>query len=200
MGAGRTEMARAIFGLDPVRDGVVRVGTIEGPYSPKERLRQGVGLLSEDRKEEGLATSLSITENLTLSRLDAFTSPKKLDAVARRFIDELEIACRGPRQRVAELSGGNQQKLALARLLYHDLDVLLLDEPTRGVDVGSKVQIYELVNLLASKGKAVLLISSYLPELLGMADRVAVMSRGRLGEARAVEDVDEETIMKEAVS
>ena len=101
---------------------------------------------------------------------------------------------------MSDLSGGNQQKVALARLLYHELDVLLLDEPTRGVDVGSKAQIYRLIDELAASGKAVLLISSYLPELLGLADRVAVMSRGQLGAARPAAELDEESIMQEAVS
>ena len=200
MGAGRTEMVRAVFGLDPVRRGDIRVGVFEGPATPQGRLAQGVGLLSEDRQTEGLATSRTIGENLTLSRLPRWVQPRRIDAAARRWIDELNIACRGPRQRVSDLSGGNQQKVALARLLYHELDVLLLDEPTRGVDVGSKAQIYRLIDELATSGKAVLLISSYLPELLGMADRVAVMSRGRLGPARPVAELDEETIMQEAVS
>ena len=200
MGAGRTEMARVVFGLDPVRRGDIRVGVFEGPTTPRDRLAQGVGLLSEDRQTEGLATSRTIGENLTLSRLPRWVQPRRIDAAARRWIDELSIACRGPRQRVSDLSGGNQQKVALARLLYHELDVLLLDEPTRGVDVGSKAQIYRLIDELAASGKAVLLISSYLPELLGMADRVAVMSRGRLGAAYPVAELDEESIMQEAVS
>ncbi len=200
MGAGRTEMARVVFGLDPVRRGDIRVGVFEGPATPRDRLAQGVGLLSEDRQTEGLATSRTIGENVTLSRLPRWVQPRRIDAAARRWIDELSIACRGPRQRVSDLSGGNQQKVALARLLYHALDVLLLDEPTRGVDVGSKAQIYRLIDELAASGKAVLLISSYLPELLGMADRVAVMSRGRLGAAHPVAELDEESIMQEAVS
>ena len=200
MGAGRTEMVRTVFGLDPVRRGDIRVGVFEGPATPRDRLAQGVGLLSEDRQTEGLATSRTIGENLTLSRLPWWVQPRRIDAAARRWIDELNISCRGPRQRVSDLSGGNQQKVALARLLYHELDVLLLDEPTRGVDVGSKAQIYRLIDELAASGKAVLLISSYLPELLGMADRVAVMSRGRLGAARPVAELDEESIMQEAVS
>jgi ribose transport system ATP-binding protein len=132
--------------------------------------------------------------------LPRWIQPRRIDAAARRWIDELHIACRGPRQRVSDLSGGSQQKVALARLLYHELDVLLLDEPTRGVDVGSKAQIYRLIDELAASGKAVLLISSYLPELLGLADRVAVMSRGQLGAARPAAELDEESIMQEAVS
>lgn len=200
MGAGRTEMVRAIFGLDPVRGGKVRVGEYVGSASPRARLRQGVGLLSEDRKGEGLAAIRSIAENVTLSRLEGLgpgglVFPRRMERAARRFIDELQIQCRGPRQRVSELSGGNQQKVALARLLYHDLDVLLLDEPTRGIDIGSKAAVYRLVDELASRGKAILLISSYLPELLGMSDRIAVMARGELGPARPAAEVDEESIM-----
>ncbi len=200
MGGGRTEMVRAIFGLDPVRAGTIRVGAHVGWASPRARLRQGVGLLSEDRKHEGLAAVRSIGENLTLSCLEGLgpgglVFPSRRERAAQRFIDELEIQCRGPRQRVSDLSGGNQQKVALARLLYHDLDVLLLDEPTRGIDVGSKAAIYRLIDELAMRGKAVVLISSYLPELLGMADRIAVMARGELGPARPVGEWDEEGIM-----
>jgi ribose transport system ATP-binding protein len=202
MGAGRTEMVRAIFGLDPVRAGRIRVGAYTGPASPARRLRQSVGLLSEDRQHEGVATSRSIGENLTLSRLDGLgplglVLPRRVAQASRTWIEKLSIQCRGPGQRVRDLSGGNQQKVALARLLYHDLDVLLLDEPTRGIDVGSKAQIYRLIDELASRGKAILLVSSYLPELLGMADRIAVMSRGELREAKPVSELDEESIMAE---
>ena len=200
MGAGRTEMARAIFGLEPVRSGRVRVGKFESAATPAMRLEQGMGLLSEDRQGEGLAVTRTIAENLTLSRLPRWLRPSDLDAAAAEWIAKLAIHSRGPRQRVKDLSGGNQQKVALARLLYHDLDVLLRDEPTRGVDVGSKAQIYELIDALASSGKSIVLISSYLPELLGMSDRIAVMSRGRLAPARPVNEVDEEQIMQEAVS
>ncbi len=200
MGAGRTEMARVIFALEPVRSGGVRVGKVESAATPATRLEQGVGLLSEDRQGEGLAVTRTIAENLTLSRLPRWLRPSDLDAAAAEWIAKLAIHSRGPRQRVKDLSGGNQQKVALARLLYHDLDVLLLDEPTRGVDVGSKAQIYELIDALASSGKSIVLISSYLPELLGMSDRIAVMSRGRLAPARPVNEVDEEQIMQEAVS
>jgi ribose transport system ATP-binding protein len=200
MGAGRTEMLRALFGLDPVRSGRIRVGAHVGPASPSRRLAQSVGLLSEDRQHEGVATGLSIGENLTLSRLEGLgpfglVLPARVKAVAATWIGKLSIQCRGAGQRVRDLSGGNQQKVALARLLYHDLDVLLLDEPTRGIDVGSKAQIYRLIDELASRGKAILLVSSYLPELLGMADRIAVMSRGELGPGKPVSELDEESIM-----
>jgi ribose transport system ATP-binding protein len=203
MGAGRTELLRAVFGLDPVRAGTVKVGAFVGPASPARRLGQGVGLLSEDRKGEGLATALSIADNLTLSTLDrlgpiGLVSGARQRAATQRWIDELGVRCQGPAQRVGDLSGGNQQKVALARLLHHDVDVLLLDEPTRGIDVGSKAQIYALVDGLALAGKAVLMVSSYLPELLGVCDRVAVMRRGELGPARPARDLTEHAVLLEA--
>ena len=203
LGAGRTELARAIFGLDPVRRGEIRVGVVQGAASPAERLDQGVGLLSEDRKGEGLATALSIADNLTLSKLSVLgplglVLPGRQRAAAARWIEALAVRCRDPGQPVADLSGGNQQKVALARLLYHDVDVLLLDEPTRGIDVGSKAQIYALIDRQAVAGKAVLLISSYLPELLGICDRIAVMRRGVLGPARPAGELTEHAVLLEA--
>ena len=117
---------------------------------------------------------------------------------AARFVASLGVKCRGPEQRVRELSGGNQQKVALARLLHHDVDVLLLDEPARGVDVGAKAQIFATIDALATQGKAVLLVSSYLPELLGACDRIAVMCRGKLGEARRTEDWTEHALLEQA--
>jgi ribose transport system ATP-binding protein len=182
----------------------VRVGAVtDGGAPPWVRLAQGVGLLSEDRKEEGLALGLSLADNIILSQPGSvsrggFIRRGARDAAARRWIEELGIRCRAAGQRVAELSGGNQQKVAIARLLHHDVDVLLLDEPTRGVDVGSKVEIYRLMGELAAAGKAVLFVSSHIPELLGVCDRVAAMHRGRLGEARPVEEWTETRILEEA--
>jgi ribose transport system ATP-binding protein len=201
VGAGRTELLRVVFGLDRVARGELRVAGVLGPASPARRLAQGMGFASEDRKGEGLATSLSVADNLTLSRLGrpGFALGARSRAAAARWIAELSIKCSGPDQPVVELSGGNQQKVQLARLLHHDVDVLLLDEPTRGIDVGSKAQIAALVDRLAVRGKAVLLVSSWLPELLGMADRIAVMSRGRLGPARPARDCDEASLLAEAV-
>jgi len=119
-------------------------------------------------------------------------------AAAARWVDRLGIRCRDPRQTIAELSGGNQQKVAVARLLHHGVDVLVLDEPTRGIDVASKAQIYKLIDELVSQRKAVLLVSSYLPELLGVCDRIAVMSRGRLGPARPASEWTEHALLMEA--
>jgi ribose transport system ATP-binding protein len=208
VGSGRTELVRCLFGLDPVRSGRVRLGAWVGPASPARRWLQGAGMLSEDRKREGLAVGLSVADNLTASRLTGFgplglVLTGRQDEAARRWIEALGIRCRGPRQTVNALSGGNQQKVALARLLHHDVDVLLLDEPTRGIDVASKAQVYELIDHLArgeagTAPKAVLMVSSYLPELMGVCDRIGVMHRGRLGAARPVVELDEHAIMLEA--
>ena len=210
IGAGRTEMLRTIFGLEPVRRGEVRVGASIRPASPARRWAQKVGLLSEDRKQEGLALNLSVSDNITLASLGSFgpmglVFPGRQDAEAGNWIDRLSVRCRDPRQPVEELSGGNQQKIALARLLCHDVDVLLLDEPTRGIDVGSKAEIYRLIDRLATGDpasgippKAVLMVSSYLPELLGVCDRIAVMCRGILLPARPAAELTEHDIMVEA--
>ena len=210
VGAGRTELLRSLFGLDPVRRGRIRLGVYTGPASPLRRWMQGAGFLSENRKEEGLATSLSVADNVTLSNLRGFgplglVLPARQHKATRRWIERLGIRCRGPGQSVLSLSGGNQQRVALARLLQHDVDVFLLDEPTRGIDVAAKAMIYRLIDSLATGSqdeghppKAVLIVSSYLPELLGVCDRVAVMCRGKLGPIHPVEDVDEHKLMLEA--
>ena len=168
-------------------------------------------MLSEDRAGEGLAPGLSVADNMTLTHLQPFgpsiaVLPSRQLAAASRWIDRLGIRCANARQTVAELSGGNQQKVAVGRLLHHDVDVLLLDEPTRGIDVASKAQIYALLDeLVCGAGedggrgrRAVLLVSSYLPELLGVCDRIAVMSRGRLGPARPVEEWTEHSLLMHA--
>ena len=155
-------------------------------------------MVSEDRQHEGLAFSLSIADNLMLTNLSFLVDPKLQDISAESWIKRLRVRCAGPRQDIGDLSGGNQQKVAIARLLEHDVDVLLLDEPTRGIDVGSKAQIYRLIDELACKGKAVLVVSSYLPELLGVCDRVAVMRRGVLDETRPAAGWTEHTLMMAA--
>jgi ribose transport system ATP-binding protein len=207
LGAGRTHLLRSIFGLEPVRSGRIRVGAFVGPASPVARWKQGMGFLSEDRKGEGLALGLSVADNLTLSSLRDLgpagtVTPGRQLAAARRWIERLGIRCRSADQPTVELSGGNQQKVALARLLHHDVDVLVLDEPTRGIDVASKAEIYALVDALVAgregRQRAVLMVSSYLPELLGLCDRVAVMHRGRLAPARPVAGLDEHRLMLEA--
>jgi ribose transport system ATP-binding protein len=199
-----------MFGLEPVKRGRIRLGVYTGPASPVRRWMQGAGFLSEDRKEEGLAVSMSVADNVTLSKLKGFgplglVLPSRQDKATRRWLERLDIRCLGPRQSVSSLSGGNQQKVALARLLQHDVDVLLLDEPTRGIDVAAKALVYKLINALASgsptegrEPKAVLMVSSYLPELMGVCDRVAVMCRGRLGPTHRIDEVNEHKLMLEA--
>jgi ribose transport system ATP-binding protein len=208
IGSGRTEMVRALYGLDRASSGrvVLRDRKMERERaSPSRRLAQGVGFVSEDRKGEGLALPLSIADNLTSTRVRAVSSRwgwldlrRQRDA-ARRWMDALRIRARSPSERVRSLSGGNQQKVALGRLLFQDAEVLLLDEPTRGIDVGSKAQVYEAIAGCAADGKAVLMVSSYLPELFGMCDRIAVMRRGRLSAARAVGEWTPEDVMAEAI-
>jgi ribose transport system ATP-binding protein len=205
VGAGRTELLRAIFGLDAVRRGRVMVrALVHDRATPRERIREGMGMVSEDRKAEGLALAQSIADNLTYSRLGPYTrwpgwlSLGRRDEAVRGWLANLDVRCGSPDQAVGELSGGNQQKVALGRLLHQEADVLLLDEPTRGVDVGSKAAIYRLIGELAAQGKAVLFVSSYLPELLGVCDRLAVMTRGRLSAVRPVEEWTPEGIMGEA--
>jgi ribose transport system ATP-binding protein len=208
VGAGRTRLLRSVFGLEHVRSGRVRIAAWVGRPTPRQQLAHGVGMLSEDRKEEGLAVGLPVADNLTMSRLEGLgpgpiVLPARQERVTGHWIERLAIKCRGPRQAVAELSGGNQQKVALARLLHHDVDVLLLDEPTRGIDVGSKAQIYALLDALVSpsgggRPRAVLLVSSYLPELLGLCDRIAVMRRGRLGPPRPAAGLTEHHLMMDA--
>jgi ribose transport system ATP-binding protein len=218
LGAGRTRLLRTIFGLEAVRSGQIRVGVYAGPASPAARWAQGAGMLSENRAAEGLATGLSVADNVTLSSLDdlgpAFlVFPSRQATAARRWIERLGIRSKGPRQTVGELSGGNQQKVAIARLLHHDVDLLVLDEPTRGIDVGSKAQIYALLDELAAgragsgggsagaagpRPRAILMVSSYLPELLGLCDRIAVMCRGRLGPVRPTSEWTEHSLLMDA--
>jgi ribose transport system ATP-binding protein len=209
VGAGRTELLRAIFGLDPVRRGTVRVGVYPGSAeaygTPARRLAQGVGLLSEDRQGEGLARARSVVDNIMLGWLRPFMILGWLNVRAMRraaggWVQRLDIRARDVGQRVQDLSGGNQQKVALARLLHRDVDVLLLDEPTRGIDVASKAQIYQLIGELAAGGKAILLVSSYIPELLGICDRIAVMHRGRLSASRPAGEWTEHALVTQAAS
>ncbi len=208
MGSGRTELVRALFALDPGASGRIviqgRTLAVQGA-SPAERLDEGFGYLSEDRRREGLALSLSIADNVTATRLSAASAGwgwldlGRQRAAAGRVIEALRVRADGPDQLVRALSGGNQQKVAIGRLLHQDADVLLLDEPTRGIDVASRAQIYDAIGQAAGAGKAVLLVSSYLPELFGLCDRLAVMSRGRLSPARPTSEWTPETVLATAI-
>jgi ribose transport system ATP-binding protein len=205
IGAGRTETLRAIFGLDKMKAGEILVlGKPSAHASPTRRLAQGIGFLSENRKEEGLMLNRSIAENLLathyapLTRF-GFVHSGRQRQITRGWMNRLSIRASGPDQSAGELSGGNQQKVALARLLHHDAKILLLDEPTRGIDVASKAQIYELIGQLAAAGKAVVFVSSYLPELLGICDTIGVMCRGLLAQVRPVEQWTEQAIISAAI-
>jgi ribose transport system ATP-binding protein len=203
VGSGRTELLRRIFGLDAMAaERVAIFGREETSASPPRRLAQGVGLLSENRKEEGLMLRRSLTENLTATRPIAcggWLFRGRECSATREWISKLSVRARDPGQAVGELSGGNQQKIALGRLLHHDAKILLLDEPTRGIDVGSKAQIYRLTGELAAQGKAVLFVSSYIPELLGVCDTIGVMCRGSLAAVRPAAEWTEHTLMEAAI-
>ncbi len=204
IGAGRTDLLRAVFGLDALDAGdVCVVGAPGDAATPRARWAQGVGFLSENRKEEGLMLTQSIADNITLTKQEAFgrwgwISAKRQRATAARWIETMQVKCRDAAQPIGQLSGGNQQKVAIARLLEHPARIFLLDEPTRGIDVGSKAQIYQLIGDLAASGKAVIVISSYLPELLGLCDTIGVMCRGELAAVRPRTDWTEAEIMRVA--
>jgi ribose transport system ATP-binding protein len=204
IGSGRTEMLRALFGLDEAAGGVAIVSGRElAGRTPWTRIARGLGLLSEDRQGEGLALSMSLADNLTLSDLAPYRRHGLLRTARQRqgaaeWIGRLEIKARGPAQAVGDLSGGNQQKVALARLLHQKAEIFLLDEPTRGIDVVSKSQIYEWIGELAREGKSVLFVSSYVPELLGISDRIVVFHRGVPVESRPVAEWDAASLMAAA--
>lgn len=204
IGAGRTDLLRALFALDACEAGEVAIfGRPCTNGTPGARWAQGVGFLSENRKEEGLMLTQSIADNLTLTKHAAFSRFGWLDrarqqAATRAWIDRLQVKCRDAEQPIGHLSGGNQQKVALARLLEHPARIYLLDEPTRGIDVGSKAQIYQLIGDLAKAGKAVVVVSSYLPELLGLCDTIGVMCRGELSAIRPRAQWTEAEIMRVA--
>ena len=199
-GAGRTEFLRVLFGLDRLKQGSINFSDAETKPEPARLWKRGLGLVSEDRKTEGLALSLSIAENLTLPRPEGWLAkPTAVRNRANKWAGRIRVKCRDVDQKIGELSGGNQQKVAIARLLDANCEVLLLDEPTRGIDVGSKAEIYELIDELAVSGKAIILVSSYLPELLGVCDRIAVMNRGVLSEPIDTDKLDQEKLMEMCV-
>ncbi len=205
MGSGRTELARAIFGADPTDRGTIRVAgrTLPG-HDPTASISAGLGFLTEDRKQQGLVLQRSVTENITLTILDDVSRLGVLDLLAehdraRDLIETLKIRAASLDQEVSHLSGGNQQKVVLARWLAAHCRVLVFDEPTRGIDVGAKAEIYELIGDLVEHGVAVVLISSEMPELLGLADRVAVMHEGNLEGILPRNEATQERIMQLAL-
>lgn len=205
VGSGRTEIMRAIFGADPYESGTFRLfGKPYKPCSPEKAIANGIGYISEDRKKEGLLMSRSITENTIAASLKKVSDPVGIinDKFAReeadKICDRLGVKAPSYQQLVRNLSGGNQQKVVIAKWLFSDCSVIIFDEPTRGIDVGAKREIYVLMDELARDGKAIIMVSSDMPEMLGMADRIVIMHEGKLMKELSREEANQEVIMKYA--
>ncbi len=201
MGAGRTEIMQAIFGNMPHVTGEIYLdGKQIQNRSPLEAMKNGIGFITEDRKVEGLMLEESIQKNISIANLGRISKSGVLqkgaeDELVKRGIEELHIKCFGPQHECSNLSGGNQQKVVFAKWIYTNPKVLILDEPTRGVDIGAKKEIYSIINELAEKGVAIIMVSSELPEVLGMSDRIMVVQEGHVRGILHKEDADQENIM-----
>ncbi|MCF0145985.1 MAG: sugar ABC transporter ATP-binding protein [Eubacterium sp.] len=201
MGAGRTETARAIFGADPKESGDIYInGQKVEINSPKDAVEHGIGYLSEDRKRFGIVVQKTIAENTTLACLQDYVSglfinEKEENKVAQKFVDSLATKTPGVDELVVNLSGGNQQKVVIAKWLCRNSDILIFDEPTRGIDVGAKNEIYKLMNRLTEEGKAIIMISSEMTEILRMSDRIIVMCEGKKTGELDIAEVSQEKIM-----
>ena len=204
MGAGRTETMRALFGADPKQSGDIYVnGEKVDIKSPKDAVRHGIGYLSEDRKRFGIIVDKSVAENSTMATLDEymkglFIDKKKENDVAQKYVDILKTKTPGVDQLVVNLSGGNQQKVVIAKWLVRNCDILIFDEPTRGIDVGAKSEIYHLMNELVAEGKSIIMVSSEMTEILRMSDRIVVMCEGRKTGELGIEEATQERIMHAA--
>ena len=204
MGAGRTETMRALFGADPKTSGDIWVdGKQVEIKTPEDAVKLGIGYLSEDRKQFGIVLQKTITENTTLATLGEymrglFINKKKEAAAAQKYVDDLKTKTPGVDQLVVNLSGGNQQKVVIAKWLCRNCDILIFDEPTRGIDVGAKNEIYHLMSQLAAEGKSIIMISSEMTEILRMSDRIVVMCEGRKTAEIAIENATQESIMQAA--
>jgi ribose transport system ATP-binding protein len=205
MGAGRTETARALFGADPRDSGDVYVeGKKVSIHSPQDAVREGIGYLSEDRKRYGVVLKKSVTENSTLACLkDYVKTGGFIDGAAeiritQKMVSALKTKTPSVAQMVMDLSGGNQQKVVLAKWLISNSKILIFDEPTRGIDVGAKQEIYELMNRLVQEGKSIIMISSEMPEILRMSDRIVVMCEGKKTAEFDVSEATQEKIMNAA--
>jgi ABC-type sugar transport system ATPase subunit len=200
IGAGRTELCRAIFGVDPCEDGAIALdGKPFAAKTPGEAVRAGIALIPEDRQRTGLATGLPILQNITLANMDAMAPNGIIRAKAEReatseMTGRLRIKCEGGQQLAGRLSGGNQQKVAIAKWLARGARVFLFDEPTRGIDIGAKAEVFGVMDELARQGAAILMVSSELPELLQMADRIYVMRQGRIAGELAAGCTQEEIL------
>ena len=206
VGAGRSEVMRAIFGIDKKESGIIKVKGKEVEINNTvDALANNIGFLPEDRKEQALILNMTVRENITLACLKSLSKLNFLDKkrevdVSNKFIDQMRIKTPGMEQRVKNLSGGNQQKVAISKWLATDSHILILDEPTRGIDVGSKKEIHLLMSQLAKQGVAIIMISSELPEILGMSDRIVVMHEGRVKGELMRKDASQENIMQMAIS
>lgn len=202
MGAGRTEVARAIFGADKFDSGQIFIKGKEVKIrQPKDAVENGIGYLSEDRKRYGLTVSESVEDNISLASVDnftkvGFTNFKTITDISNKYIEKLGIKTPSSQQKIKNLSGGNQQKVVIAKWLLRDCDVLIFDEPTRGIDIGAKSEIYNLLSELAAEGKSIIMISSELPEVLRLSDRIMVMCEGRITGELGIEEATQEAIMK----
>lgn len=201
VGSGRTEVVRAIFGADPYDRGEILIdGTPVQIRSPRDAIRHGIGLVPEDRKAQALVLDLTVRENISLARLGrlvraGFVRFRRERQLARELVERLHIRTPSLEQQVVNLSGGNQQKVVIAKWLALRPRVLILDEPTRGIDIGAKAEVHHLMSELASQGVAILMISSELPEVLGMSDRVVVMRQGRIAGELSRDEATQERIM-----
>jgi len=202
MGAGRTEIMQAIFGNLPYESGKIFINGKEVKIkSPQEAIRHGIGFITEDRKTEGLLLEKSIEENVALTNLGSISKnggvmvKKQEQELSKRAIEELHIRCFGAQHECNNLSGGNQQKVVFAKWIYTNPKILILDEPTRGVDIGAKKEIYTIINQLAAKGVAIIMVSSELPEVLGMSDRVMVVREGVVRGIINKEEANQENVM-----
>jgi inositol transport system ATP-binding protein len=206
MGAGRTEIARAIFGLDQWDEGEITVR--QSPLrarTPREAIDRGIGYVSEDRKGLGFVSGMSVKDNITLSSMNSHRKGGFIDThseqlVTEKMIADLKIKTAGTGQHVAYLSGGNQQKVVIGKVLLASPEIIILDEPTRGVDVGAKFEIYKLIRSLADRGMAIIMISSELPEILGLSDRILVLSKGKQTALLSKAEATQELIMRYAVA
>ena len=205
MGAGRTELARAIFAADPIDGGTLKLnGKVTVIKDIPDAIQQGISYLTEDRKKEGLALGLSVERNIMLGNYPEYSDrygnvdSKRCQKTSEEQVKALRIKTPHLEQAALNLSGGNQQKIIIARWVCKDTDILIFDEPTRGIDVGAKLEIYELMNRLVAKGKSIIMISSELPEVLGMCDRILVMRNGRITGELASDDATQEKIMQYA--
>ena len=203
VGAGRTETARAVYGADKMQKGEIRIkGRPVNIQSPEDAIKHGIALIPEDRKQQGLFLNMSVKDNISfvyaprITNVLGLINRNKEEEACRQQIEKLTVKTPTMRQLVKNLSGGNQQKVILGKWLLMNCDIIIFDEPTRGIDVGAKQEIYELINELARQGKAVILISSELPELMGMSDRVIVMAEGRISGELKKEQIHQEKILE----